>query len=239
VGQGDALVLAAGPGQAVVVDTGPEPRPVDRCLRRLHVTDVPLLILTHPHADHINGTSGVRRHRTVHEVLTTPLTSGREARYTSGIPSRRVEPGRQWRVGDLTLTILAPLSAAPALSPKDDGTVINNASVVLVARKPGFSALLAGDIETDAQRALEASVPHVQVLKVPHHGSRVQDARFLAAAHASISLISVGEDNDYGHPSPATITLLRHLHTQVHRTDKEGDIAIVRTATAVTAVPRR
>jgi competence protein ComEC len=239
VGQGDALVLAAGPGQAVVVDTGPEPGPVDGCLRRLHVTDVPLLILTHPHADHINGTSGVRRHRTVHEVLTTPLTSGREARYTSGIPSRRVEPGRQWRVGDLTLTILAPLSAAPALSPKDDGTVINNASVVLVARKPGFSALLAGDIETDAQRALEASVPHVQVLKVPHHGSRVQDARFLAAAHASISLISVGEDNDYGHPSPATITLLRHLHTQVHRTDKEGDIAIVRTATAVTAVPRR
>ncbi|NVI90474.1 ComEC/Rec2 family competence protein [Actinomadura sp. BRA 177] len=238
VGQGDALALSTGPGQAVVVDTGPEPALVDRCLRRLHVTDVPLLILTHPHADHINGTSGVRHHRTVHEVLTTPATAGREARYTSGLHSRPAEPGQQWRIGDLTLSILAPLGTAHPLSPKDDGTTINNASVVLVARKPGFSALLAGDIETEAQRALEATVPHVQVLKVPHHGSRSQDPRFLAAAHASISLISVGEHNDYGHPSPATLTLLRRLHTQIHRTDQEGDVAIVRTATSITAVPR-
>ncbi|MFA1550040.1 ComEC/Rec2 family competence protein [Actinomadura chokoriensis] len=238
VGQGDALVLSAGPGQAVVVDTGPEPAPVDRCLRRLRVIDVPLLILTHPHADHMNGTSGVRRHRTVHEVLTTPLTSGREARHTFGLRSRHAESGQQWRVGDLTLSILSPLTAAHRLSAGDDGTAVNNASVVLVARKPGFSALLAGDIEADAQRALETAVPHVQVLKVPHHGSRSQDPRFLAAAHASISLISVGERNDYGHPSPATLTLLRRLHTQIHRTDQEGDIAIVRTNTAMTAVPR-
>ncbi|NKZ05032.1 ComEC/Rec2 family competence protein [Actinomadura latina] len=237
VGQGDALVLAAGPGQAVVVDTGPDPAPVDGCLRRLRVSDVPLLVLTHPHADHINGTSGVRHHRTVHEVLTTPLTSGREARYTSGLRTRHAEPGQQWRIGELTLSILAPLGAHP-LSPEDDGTTVNNASIVLVARKPGFSALLAGDIETDAQRALAAAVPHVQVLKIPHHGSRSQDPSFLAAAHASISLISVGEHNDYGHPSPATLTLLHQLHTQIHRTDREGDIAIVRTATSITTVPR-
>ncbi|MER7545834.1 ComEC/Rec2 family competence protein [Spirillospora sp. NPDC127506] len=238
VGQGDALALSAGPGRAVVIDTGPEPGPVDRCLRRLHVTDVPLLILTHPHADHINGTSGVRRHRTVHQVLTTPATSGREARYTSGLSSRPAEPGQRWRIGDLTLSILAPLGPARPLSPEDDGTAINNASVVLVARKPGFSALLAGDIETDAQRALEAAVPRVDVLKVPHHGSRSQDPGFLAAAHAAISLISVGEHNDYGHPSPATLALLRRLHTQIHRTDQEGDIAIVRTATTITAITR-
>lgn len=239
VGQGDALVLSVAPGQAVVVDTGPDPAPVDRCLRRLGVKEVPLLIFTHPHADHINGTSGVRHNRTVHEVLTTPLTSGREARYTSGLRTRHAAPGQQWRIGDLTLSILAPLSTTHLLPPKDDGTTINNASIVLVARKPGFSALLAGDIETEAQRALEATVPHVQVLKVPHHGSRSQDPGFLAAAHASISLISVGEHNDYGHPSTATLTLLRSLHTQIHRTDREGDIAIVRTNTALTAVPRR
>ncbi|MFB4311093.1 ComEC/Rec2 family competence protein [Actinomadura sp. GTD37] len=238
VGQGDALVLAAGPGQAVVVDTGPDPAPVDQCLRRLGVKDVPLLVFTHPHADHINGTSGVRRHRAVHEVLTTPLTSGREARYTSGLRTRHAEPGQQWRVGDLTLSILAPPSTTRLLSPKDDGTTINNASIVLIARKPGFSALLAGDVETEAQRVLEATVPHVQVLKVPHHGSRSQDPRFLAAAHASIALISVGEHNDYGHPSHTTLALLRGLGTRIHRTDQEGDIAIVRTNTAVTAIPR-
>ncbi|GAA2135064.1 ComEC/Rec2 family competence protein [Actinomadura napierensis] len=238
VGQGDALALAAGPGRAVVVDAGPDPAPVDRCLSRLQVTDVPLLVLTHPHADHIGGTSGVRHGRTVREVLRTPLTDGAENRFIAGLPTRPALAGRQWRVGDLTLAILAP-STGPALSPQDDGTTINNASIVLVARRPGFSALLAGDVETDAQRALETSVPRVQVLKVPHHGSRSQDPRFLAAAHASISLVSVGRDNDYGHPSPSTLALLGRIHTQVHRTDQEGDIAIIRTRAGPAAVPRR
>lgn len=238
VGQGDALALSAGPGQAVVVDTGPDPAPVDRCLRRLGVRDVPLLVLTHPHADHINGTPGVRHGRTVHRVLTTPLTSGREARYTSGIPIGPAEPGQQWRIGELTLSVLAPPGTGPPLSAQDDGTTVNNASVVLLARKPGFSALLAGDIEADAQRALEPAVPRVQVLKIPHHGSRSQDPRFLAAAHAAVSLISVGAHNDYGHPSPATLHLLSRLHTRIYRTDQEGDMAVVRTATAVTVVSR-
>ncbi|WP_243719841.1 ComEC/Rec2 family competence protein [Actinomadura sp. KC06] len=237
VGQGDALALSTGPGQAVVVDTGPDPASVDRCLRRLHITDVPLLILTHPHADHINGTSGVRRDRAVHTILTTPRTSGREARLTHGLPTQPAQAGQQWHIGDLTLSILAPSAVGPSLSPEDDGTTINNASVVLVARKPGFSALLAGDIEAEAQRALEPAVPPVHVLKVPHHGSRSQDHRFLAATHAAVSLISVGEHNDYGHPSPTTLRLLHNLHTRIHRTDKEGDIAIIRTRTGIATVP--
>ncbi|MGH3239253.1 MAG: ComEC/Rec2 family competence protein, partial [Spirillospora sp.] len=239
VGQGDALALSTGPGQAVVVDAGPDPALVDRCLRRLHVANVPLVVLTHPHADHINGMSGVRHGRDVHTVLTTSRTSGREARLALGLPTRPAQAGQRWRIGDLTLSVLAPAATGPALSAKDDGTTINNASVVLVARKPGFSALLAGDIEADAQRALEPVVPPVDVLKVPHHGSRSQDTRFLAAAQASVSLISVGEDNDYGHPSSTTLGLLRRLRTQVHRTDKEGDLAIVRTTTGIATVPHR
>ncbi|WP_242901646.1 ComEC/Rec2 family competence protein [Actinomadura terrae] len=238
VGQGDALALAAGPGQAVVVDTGPEPAPVDACLRRLGVRDVPLLVLTHPHADHINGTSGVRHGRTVHEILTTPRTSGREARLMSGLAPRSALAGQQWTVGALTLAVLGPRTTAPALTPGDDGTTINNTSVVLVARRPGFSALLAGDVEIEAQGALLEDVPRVQVLKVPHHGSRSQLPDFLAAAHASISLISVGARNDYGHPSAFTLDLLKRLHTQVHRTDKEGDVAMIRTASGIAAVPR-
>ncbi|WP_243726239.1 ComEC/Rec2 family competence protein [Actinomadura rubrisoli] len=237
VGQGDALALAAGPRQAVVVDAGPDPAPVDECLKRLNIEDVPLLVLTHPHADHIDGTPGVRHGRTVHEVLTTPRTSGREARLTPGLTTRPALPGQRWTIGDLTLSVLGPPAPGPALSPADDGTTINNASIVLVARRPGFSALLAGDVETEAQRVLEGNVPHVQVLKVPHHGSRSQDVRFIAAAHASVSLISVGKGNDYGHPSPFTLDLLKRLHTQVHRTDQEGDIAIARTATGIAVIP--
>nr|WP_243718329.1 ComEC/Rec2 family competence protein [Actinomadura sp. 7K534] len=236
VGQGDALVLYTAPAQAVVVDTGPDPALVDRCLRRLDVEDVPLIVLTHPHADHINGTSGVRNGRRVHAILTTSRTSGREARLAPDLHTHHAEAGQQWRIGDLTLSVLAPRTG-PALTPGDDGTTINNASVVVVARSPGFSALLAGDIEEEAQRALTTTVPHVQVLKVPHHGARGQAAGFLAAARSSVSLISVGEDNDYGHPSPATLGLLQRLGTRIHRTDQEGDIAITRTRTGIAVVP--
>ena len=73
VGQGDALVLRAGPGSAVVVDAGPDPRAVDGCLRRLGVERVPLLVLTHFHADHVDGLAGVLRRRDVGEVEVTRL----------------------------------------------------------------------------------------------------------------------------------------------------------------------
>ncbi|MFF5263388.1 ComEC/Rec2 family competence protein [Actinomadura viridis] len=239
VGQGDALVLASGRGGGVVVDTGPDPRLMDRCLERLGVRHVPLLVLTHPHADHIGGTSGAGRGRTVGLVLISPSSPGREARYTAGLATRPASAGQTWTVGDLTLSVLGPPAQTPRVSEPGEGTAANNASIVLVARSPGFSALLTGDIEPDAQRSLIPGVPRVQVLKVPHHGSPRQAPAFLAAAGPAISIISVGKENDYGHPSPATLDLLRRLGTRVHRTDHGGDIAVVRTATGLAVVTRR
>ncbi|MEV4251937.1 ComEC/Rec2 family competence protein [Spirillospora sp. NPDC049652] len=238
VGQGDGLVLAAGPGRAVVVDAGPEPSAIDGCLRRLRIREVPLLVLTHPHADHIDGVPGVRHGRHVGLALVTPVGFGREARFAGNVPMRAALPGQTWRVGDLSLTVLGPQATGPRLTAQDDGMTMNNASIVLVASRPGFSALLPGDVETEAQQALVSALPHVQVLKVPHHGSRSQHRPFLAAAHASIGLVSVGKDNDYGHPSPHTVGILQHLGTRVLRTDQQGDIAIVRTRTGIATVAR-
>ncbi|MFI0444677.1 ComEC/Rec2 family competence protein [Actinomadura sp. 6N118] len=238
VGQGDGLVLAAGGERAVVVDAGPEPHLMDGCLRRLGVRGVPMLILTHPHADHVDGVGGVRRGRRVDMVLTTSRSSGKESRLLGGLQVRAAVPGQQWTIGDLHLSVLAP-PEGPRLSSDDDGTTINNASIVLVARRPGFSALLAGDIETEAQQALATNVPPVNVLKVAHHGSRRQDPAFMAAAHAAISVISVGKDNDYGHPAPATLTLLRHTRTRIYRTDQSGDVALLRAMGGVSVVTRR
>ena len=238
VGQGDALVLATGPGSGVVVDTGPDPRLVDGCLERLGVREIPMLVLTHPHADHIGGTAGARRGRTVRMALVTPSGFGREARHIGGLTVRPAQAGQRWDIGRLSLTVLWPPAGTPPLSPSDDGGELNNASIVLVARGPGFSALLAGDAEAEAQRALAPSVPPVHVLKVPHHGSRSQDPAFFAAARPLISIVSSGKDNDYGHPSPPTLALLRAQGARVHRTDRSGDIAVVRTAGGLSVVAR-
>ncbi|MCW2944979.1 MAG: internalization-related competence protein ComEC/Rec2, partial [Actinoallomurus sp.] len=160
----------AGPGQAVVVDTGPDPRPMDRCLRDLRIGSVPLLVLTHPHADHIDGVPGVLRGRTVGTIVISPDSEGEERRFLPGRGIRTAGVGDVWTVGPLTLAVLGPLGTAQ-VSTRDPGTTVNNASVVLFARWPGLSALLCGDVEVEAQQELlAAGVPTADVLKVPHHG---------------------------------------------------------------------
>ena len=238
VGQGDGLVLAAGPARAVVVDAGPDPRPMDRCLTDLGVRVVPLIVLTHPHADHIDGLPGVLGGRTVGTVVISGRSAGRELRALRGEQVAPARPGQRWVVGNLSLTVLAPSPQGPRVSTRDDGTTVNNTSVVMVARWPGLGVLLSGDLETEAQRSLVAGAGPVDVLKVPHHGSKAQDPEFLAASGARVAVISVGADNDYGHPAPATLALLRDLGMRAFRTDTGGSIAVVRTAGGPAVVSR-
>jgi competence protein ComEC len=251
VGQGDGLVLAAGPGRAVVVDAGPEPELMDDCLTDLGVRVVPLIVLTHPHADHIDGVPGVLRGRTSGPVVTSPLSEGEESRVLSGRRVATARPGQRWTVGGLSLSVLGPSPWGSRVSTHDDGAAVNNASVVMVARwaeevggaarsgRHRLSVLLSGDVETEAQRSLAAAVPQVHVVKVPHHGSKRQDAGFLAAARARVAIISVGAGNDYGHPAPATLTLLRALGIRVFRTDLDGTIAVTGTGGELAVVTRR
>jgi competence protein ComEC len=163
---------------------------------------------------------------------------------------RPAEPGQRWTVGGLSLTVLAPALHGPRVSTEDDGSTVNNVSVVMVARwaaraggagsseKHSLGALLSGDVEEEAQRALVASVPPVDILKVPHHGSKKQDPAFLAATQARIAVISAGAGNDYGHPAPATLGLLSAFGHRTFRTDLAGSIAVVRTRSGIAVVPQ-
>ncbi|MCO6006352.1 ComEC/Rec2 family competence protein [Actinoallomurus purpureus] len=239
VGQGDGLVLAAGPGRAVVVDAGPDPRPIDRCLSALGIHAVPLLVLTHPHADHVAGVRGVLHGRAVGETVISPDSEGEERRPLAGRQVRPAGVGDVWTVGPLTLGVIGPLTTL-RVSTRDPGTQVNDASVVLLARWPGLSALLCGDVEIEAQRRLlAAGTPRVDVLKVPHHGSSHQAPDFLAAAHARIAITSVGADNDYGHPAPTTMALLARLGLRSYRTDRDGDVAVIGSRDGPAVVTRR
>ncbi len=185
VGQGDALVLRAGEGSAVVVDAGPEPGPVNACLRRLGVKVVPLVLLSHPHVDHVGGIEGVLRDRRVGAVVTgtvgEPSAGERlvaKAARQRRVPTVAVTAGWEYRVGAVQLTVIGP--ERPFAGTRSDP---NNNSLVVRATVRGVSILLAGDAEEEAQRALVsagADVP-VDVLKVPHHGSAYSDRTFLDA----------------------------------------------------------
>ncbi|MCU1658654.1 MAG: competence protein ComEC [Pseudonocardiales bacterium] len=242
VGQGDALVLRAGPGSAVVIDTGPDPVAVDRCLRDLGVADVPLLAISHYHLDHVAGIVGVFHGRHVGRVITGPLAqpfSGEKLVHDTVAAHRLgvgvVAAGQAFDVGRVHLEVLGP-----AVAFRDTRSDPNNSSLVLRATVGGERVLLPGDAEVEAQQALLADGLDLRadVLKVPHHGSAYSWPAFLAAVHAKIAVISVGLHNDYGHPSPLLLAELARLAVPVRRTDHDGDVALVVRDGTLTAVLR-
>ena len=228
VGQGDGLVLNAGGGAAVVVDAGPEPAAIDRCLRRLRVREVPVVVLTHFHADHVDGLAGVLRGRRVREVLVTGLRDPPQGASEvdrlaarAGVATRVPVLGEVEQVGRLTWQVLGPVGRV--------STGANDASLVLLVSTRGKRLLLSGDAEPEAQHRLARAIGPLQVdvLKVPHHGSRYQDADVLRALGARLAVVSAGQDNDYGHPAPETLRLLQDAGMKVARTDRDGDVAVV------------
>ncbi|MGA5064715.1 ComEC/Rec2 family competence protein [Streptomyces exfoliatus] len=265
VGQGDATVLAAGGDAAVVVDAGPDPVPVDRCLRELGVRRVPLLVLTHFHADHVAGLPGVLRGRSVGAIQGTSLEEPpgqvafvRRTAAAAGVPLIRAGPGEQRRAGTLEWRVLWPMTgAAGAEGSAGAGGVggprasaghgesaggPNDASVTLLVRTAGgLTLLLLGDLEPPAQRALLRAHPElapVDVLKVAHHGSAHQDPGLIRAVRPRLALVSAGRENPYGHPSPRTLESLRAGGARVLRTDQDGAIAVVGAGRGLVAVPR-
>ncbi|MEU3275760.1 ComEC/Rec2 family competence protein [Streptomyces antibioticus] len=234
VGQGDATVLAAGDGTGVVVDAGPDPALVDRCLRTLGIIRVPLVVLTHFHADHVAGLPGVLRGREVGAIETTGFEEPvgqvefvRREAAARKVPVVRAVAGERRRAGPLDWEVLWP---PPRQTPEPEGP--NDASVALGVRSGGLRMLLLGDLEPPAQRALARSPGAgrwrgADVLKVAHHGSAYQDPDLIRAVAPRVALISCGADNLYGHPAPSTVAALRAGGARVLRTDRDGALAVV------------
>lgn len=237
VGQGDATVVAVAPGQALVVDTGPDPGLLARCLAQLGVTRVPMLVLTHLHADHVGGVdalAGLGVEVVVTSGVRTPEAADLHVSVVLAGARREVAaPGSAWVVGGARVDVLA----APALGrdlPGGEGesSAENDASLLLRAESAGVSVLLAGDAEEGAQTRHLAlgGVLEVDVLLVPHHGSGRHAPAFIAAAAPDVALVSVGEGNDYGHPAARTLRSVADTGAALFRTDERGAVAVARDA---------
>jgi competence protein ComEC len=239
VGQGDAIVVRAG-RDVVLVDTGPDPAAVDGCLHDLDIRRIAAVILTHMHADHVEGIPGVLRGRSVGVVQVGPLDEpADEVSRARGwlaarhVPIERAVLGETRTVGDIAYTVLGP-SVAFHGTESDP----NNSSLVLHVAVPGLALLLTGDVEEPAQLALlgRREPLRADVLKVPHHGSRKMLAEFAALTGARVAVTSVGRDNPYGHPAPVTMERLADDGMRGYRTDRDGDVAIAAGASPGAAI---
>lgn len=240
VGQGDAILIETPNDQTVLVDAGPDR---DLTLRRIgqelpfHERHVDVVILTHPHQDHLGGLEEVLRRYEVgvfvdggrpaetepHRRLLGAVAREPGARLLLAAAGQRIPIG-----GGAVLEVLYP-APEDVTAPLPDGDV-NNASVVVLLRYGAFEALLTGDAEAPVEALLAArgALAPVDVLKVGHHGSDSSTTpALLGATHPRVAVISLGADNDYGHPHRSTLEHLAAIPgLRLYRTDRDGSVEI-------------
>jgi competence protein ComEC len=238
VGQGDAIALRTRAGRWILVDAGRSWLGGDagKSVVVPYVAHrggtVALIVLSHPHADHVGGAASAfsalhpGRFLDPGYVGTSPpylAALGSAAR--ERIPWQRVRPGDSLVVDEVVLTALAPDSTWAATLAD-----ANLASSVLVARIGAVRVLLTGDAEGPEEDWLLAHDPdalEADVLKVAHHGSRTSTTpAFLAADRPRLALVSVGAHNTYGHPDAGVLQRLHAAGAQLLRTDRAGTIVV-------------
>ena len=236
VGQGDAILIRSPGGRTVLVDGGAEPVLIGARLGRAlpfwqHRVD--LVVATHADADHLAGLLPVLQHYRVGAALQPPAMGGtpltarwEELLREHDVPRVVASRGLRVDVGDdLVLEVLHPPEEALLAAGGDD----NANSLVLRVTAGECVFLLTADIDQDTERALlAAGLPlEATVLKVAHHGAAGSTSEaWLRTVRPEAAVVSVGSDNTFGHPAPATMGRLDAAGAATWRTDACGTVDV-------------
>lgn len=237
VGQGDGVVIRVG-GKVIVSDAGEDfaADEIDRALRRLHVgKQIDVAILSHSHDDHIGGFEPLME-RYGYEIKLAVAARNRHWRRTKtnrsllaelrqrDVKLRWVDAGDRLRVGRARVRVLSP----PRRKWRANRHAAN-ASVVYLLRVNKRELLFTGDIEEEATRRLARRWRYgrVDVYLVTHHGSRSgTSAALVREIRPRYAVLSVGDDNPYGHPTATVVERLEDRRTRIWCTDVNGDVTL-------------
>ncbi len=246
VGQGDAAYIRFPSGKDMLIDGGPggqTPKVLGCLAKHMSIFDrqIDVVLLTHPENDHMGGLREiVKRYRVgtfVHGDSENTTEGFRELRYAlqqKNVPDHIVGVGENIRIGAAEFFVLWPTQQSLATIKGNvlGATHLNDASVVVKLSYGVFDVLFTGDADSRVDGALIQRPlfenDRVEVLKVPHHGSKtgMTDGFLTWVGAVDLAVISVGK-NSFGHPAPETLQQLEKRNIQVKRTDQEGDIEII------------
>ena len=232
VGQGDAALITAPNGKQILVDAGPGGAHIVPQLKALGVTTLDLVVASHNHADHIGGMADVFGAFTVREYVDNglPALTSVYRRTVDAVEQHkgltiRAAEWQRYRMGDMKVQMLGP--------PHGDESQNNN-SIGLLVEYGSFSALFTGDAEREELKLwgfLLRRVPRVSVLKASHHGSANGiSGGWLGQLAPKAVVISVGANNQYGHPSTDVLLAWSAAGARVYRTDGFGTVTVTAAA---------
>ena len=231
VGQGDSFLLTTGQGQAFLFDAGPAYGSFSRAsslivptLKAMKINGLDGLFISHFHDDHTGG---------IQDILSKVPVNNIYCRYGAveacsalfDKPVIGLAPGDSISFDGGGILVLGPSSGTP---PGIDEDTENRASLVVCCFAGDTRTLLTGDIDSEAQTALTSWKERLSadILKVPHHGGPELSEDFLSLVAPSLSIISCGYGNRYGHPHPETVSLLTAHQSAQYRTDIDGSCMV-------------
>ena len=234
VGQGDSIFIESPSGKNMLIDGGPKYKRSDAgrkfVLPFLHgrgINKIDILVLTHPHDDHVGGLPSVIKDVPIGLVFDSgqPHTSRAYLDFLKLIDSKDIpyKIARAGQVLDLGAGVKGEI-----LNPTEsfiEESALNNNSVVIRLVYGKFAIMLSGDMEKEGEARVSGQ--RCTILKAGHHGSRTSSsAEFLESVKPEAALISVGIKNKFHHPHPSTLKRFEELGIKAYRTDLNGTIIV-------------
>lgn len=243
VGQGDSILLRSPSGKTMLVDASESKAfpVIEQQLADLDITRLDVVIATHPHSDHIGGMKKVIDAYDIGtfympNVTHTTKTFENMIEALENKPKTKVvaaEAGKliSWD-DEVEVRILSPFT-------DEKYSDLNDYSVVIRVKYGNNAIMLTGDAEIHAEEIMLQRLPSeyltADVLKLGHHGSSTSSSdAFFDAVNPSLAVMSLGEDNSYGHPHEETVALLERTQTPCFRTDLNGTVYLMMDGTEIT-----